>query len=155
MRRTSAIILGTLLILLSLGFSGYSQTVRGYIEKKTVKRGGSARGKVILSIPPELHVNSHRPSDEFFIPTTLRFNHSTFKISRISYPKATLRNFAFSEKPVSVYEGEVVIIFSFFVPADFRGNRIKIAAQLQFQPCSREVCFPPKKVKVMLSAKIK
>ena len=132
-----------------------AQTVSGAIDEKTVKRGKLATGKIILTIPNDLHVNSNKPSDEFLIPTNVTFTSPNIKISKVIYPKAKFKKFSFSEKPLSIYEGQAVINFTFLIPANFKNNEVNIDAVVQFQACNHEVCFPPKKQKITLSAKIK
>ncbi|HLM60518.1 MAG TPA: hypothetical protein VK308_06935 [Pyrinomonadaceae bacterium] len=56
---------GIFLFLIFLAFGSVetnAQTVSGSIG--TVKRGGSTKGTVVLSIPGGLHVNSSRPNSE-------------------------------------------------------------------------------------------
>ena len=132
-----------------------AQTVSGAINGKTVKRGKLASGKIILIIPNDLHVNSNKPSDEFLIPTNVKFNSSNVKVGKIIYPKAIFQKFNFSEKPLSVYEGQIIIKFTFLIPVNFKNKEVNIDAVVQYQACNQEVCFAPKKIKITLSAKIK
>ncbi len=132
-----------------------AQTVSGAIDEKSIKRGKSATGKIVLTIPNELHINSNKPSDEFLIPTTVKFSDSNVKPGKITYPKATFQKFKFSESPLSIYKGLTVIKFTFTIPANFKDKEVKINAEVQYQACNEEVCFAPKKTKIILSAKVK
>ena len=155
MKKLTIIIPIFLLIFLICGKSMMAQTVSGAIDEKTVKRGKLASGKIILTIPNDLHVNSNKPSDEFLIPTNVTFTSPNIKISKVIYPKAKFKKFSFSEKPLSIYEGQAVINFTFLIPANFKNSEVMLDAEIQFQACNHEVCFPPKKQKITLSAKIK
>ncbi len=143
----------TLVFLLFSVASLSAQTVSGSLGP--IKRGGSARGKIVLSIPSGLHVNSNRPENEFAIPTRVRIFAKGVKLSAVNYPRGTTRNFEFTNKPISVYEGQTSFGFTVFVPERFRGENISIRAAVRFQACTDEVCYPPKTVEITLSAKIK
>src|SRR4051812_22349748 len=90
-----------------------AQTVSGLIDKKTIRRGRAASGRIILTIPSDLHINSSKPNDEFTVPTSVKFNGSNVKINRIIYPKGIFQKFDFSSIPLSVYEGQAIIKFTF------------------------------------------
>lgn len=132
-----------------------AQTVSGSIGKTTVKRGTTVKGKIVLDIPPELHVNSSIPENEFTIPTTIKLSGKGIRITKIKYPKGVDRKFEFSETPINVYEKRAVMDFSFFVPRSFKGGIINIRAVVGYQACTTEVCYPPKKAAVNLTAKVK
>lgn len=132
-----------------------AQTVSGSIAKKTIKRGTTAKGKIILDIPESIHVNSSIPENEFTIPTTVKFSGKGVKITELKYPKGTNRKFEFSETPINVYEKRAVMNFSFFVSRFFKGKEITIRAVVGYQACTIEVCYPPKKETIKLTAKVR
>jgi hypothetical protein len=132
-----------------------AQTVSGSLNKNAVKRGTTASGKIILEIPADLHVNSSIPENEFTIPTTVKLSGSGIRITKLKYPKGIDKKFEFSETPINVYEKRVEMNFSFFVPPNFKGKIVRIRAVVGFQPCSAEVCYPPKRETINLTATIK
>jgi hypothetical protein len=132
-----------------------AQTVSGSIGDGSVARGGKARGSVVLSIPGGLHVNSNRPASEYAIPTTVRLIGNGVKVSGVSYPRGRNRKFQFSENLINVYEGRAAFPFTVAVPANYRGNTIRVRAIIRYQACTEEVCYPPKSTEVTLSAKVK
>ena len=129
-----------------------AQTVSGSIVNAT--RGGKARGSVVLSIPGGLHVNSNRPASEYAIPTTVKLSGSGVKVSGVSYPRGRNRKFQFSENVINVYEGRAAFPFTVTVPANFRGNTVRVRAVVRYQACTDEVCYPPKTTEVTLSGKV-
>jgi DsbC/DsbD-like thiol-disulfide interchange protein len=129
-----------------------AQNVSGSVANAT--RGGKARGSVVLSIPGGLHVNSNRPASEYAIPTTVKLAGSGVKVSGVSYPRGRNRKFQFSENMINVYEGRAAFPFTVTVPANFRGNTVRIRAVVRYQACTDEVCYPPKTVEVTLTGKI-
>jgi len=130
-----------------------AQTVTGSIG--TVSRGGSVRGTVTLSIPGGLHVNSNRPNSEYAIPTTVRVSAVGAKTSAVSYPRGRNRKFQFSENAINVYEGTVSFSFNLTVPANFKGNVVRVRAVVRYQACTDEVCYPPRNKEVTLTARVR
>ena len=135
------------------GIFANAQTVTGSIG--SVARGGSTKGTVVLSVPGGLHVNSSRPNSQFAIPTNVKISAVGAKTGAVSYPRGKNRKFQFSEDTLNVYEGTVSFPFNLTVPANFKGNVVKIRAVVRFQACTEEVCYPPKTKEVTLTAQIK
>ena len=150
--------LGPLLAVIALVLAGAAaqasgQTVSGSISDTA--RGGRGRGSVVLSIPGGLHVNSNRPSSEYAIPTTVRLRASGAKVSGVIYPRGRNRKFQFSENPINVYEGRAVFPFTLAVPANFKGNAVRVRAVVRYQACTDEVCYPPRTVEITLTGKVR
>lgn len=143
-----------LLFLTGATTEAHAQNVSGSIG--AVGRGGSAKGSIVLSIPGGLHVNSNRPSGEYYIPTSVRLTAvGGAKVSGVTYPRGRNRKFQFSEKALNVYEGTVSFPFTLTVPANFKGNVVRVRAVVRFQACNDEVCFPPRTKEVTLTARVK
>ena len=147
-------------ILLSLAFiflaggliETNAQTVSGSIG--TVKRGGSTRGTIVMSIPGGLHVNSSRPNSEYAIPTVVKVSAVGAKVGGVSYPRGRNRKFGFSESSINVYEGRTAFNFNLTVPANFKGSVVRVRAVVRYQACTDEVCYPPKSKEITLTAKV-
>lgn len=139
--------------MLSAGAS--AQTVTGRLLEDSVSRGSVVKGAIELAIPEGLHVNSNKPFSEYAIPTTVRISGIGFKPGGIIYPKGTNRKFQFSESELNVYEGDVSIPFTFFLPRRFRGGILRVEAVVTYQACTEEVCFSPKETTIFMSAKVR
>lgn len=133
----------------------YAQTASGKLAKNVIRRGTSVKGKIFLDIPAELHVNSGIPENEFMIPTTVKLSGNGIRVTKLKYPKGVDRKFEFTETPINVYEKRVEFDFTFFVPRSFRSKTVRIRAVVGFQPCSENICYPPKKETVNLTANIR
>ena len=129
-----------------------AQTISGSIG--TVKRGGSTKGTIVMSIPGGLHVNSNRPNSEYAIPTVVRVSAVGAKIGGVSYPRGKNRKFGFSEDTLNVYEGRAAFGFNLTVPANFKGNVVKVRAVVRYQACTDEVCYAPKSKEITLTARV-
>ncbi len=133
--------------------SANAQTVSGSIG--AVKRGGAAKGTIVMNIPGGLHVNSSRPNSEFAIPTSIKISATGAKVSAVKYPPGKNRRFGFSEDTLNVYENRAVFNFNVSVPANFKGNVVKIRAVVRYQACTDEVCYAPKSKEVTLTAAVR
>jgi DsbC/DsbD-like thiol-disulfide interchange protein len=151
-----AIIFIGVLLLAGTVVSASAQTVSvsGAIGKGSVARGSTTKGTVTMSIPGGLHVNSSRPGSEYAIPTSVRVTATGAKAGGVTYPRGRSRKFAFSEDSLNVYEGRVTFNFNLTVPANFRGNSVRVRATVHYQACTNEVCYPPTSKTVNLTAKV-
>ena len=63
----------TTLIFIAGGiYQANAQDISGSIG--AIKRGGSGRGTIVMSVPGGLHVNSSRPNSEYAIPTSVKIS---------------------------------------------------------------------------------
>lgn len=120
-----------------------------------VKRGGSVRGTIVMNVPGGLHANSNRPGSEYAIPTVVRVSAPGAKVSAVSYPRGKTRKFGFSEDALNVYEGRNSFGFNLTVPANYKGNTVKVRATVRYQTCTDEVCYPPRTQEITLTAKVR
>lgn len=140
------------LFLIGFATGANAQSFSGSIG--TVKRGGSIRGSIVMDIPGGTHVNSNRPNSEYAIPTVVRISAVGAKIGAIGYPRGKSRKFDFSEDAINVYEGRTTFSFNLSVPANFKGNVVKIRAVIKYQACTEQVCYPPKSKEITLTARV-
>lgn len=140
-------------LLFFAGIVANAQSISGSIG--AVTRGGSTNGTIVMSIPGGLHVNSNRPNSQYAIPTTVKVSAVGAKTGTVSYPRGKNRKFQFSEDTLNVYEGTVSFSFKLTVPANFKGNTVKVRAVIRYQACTEEVCYPPKTKEITLTARVK
>lgn len=100
---------------------------------------------VEMTLGPKWHVNSHTPAEDFLIPTDLTLKASAGKLSPIRYPKHVEKKFAFSDKPLRVYEGTVRFETDLDLAAGANGM-VSLSGTLGYQACNDEQCFMPEKV---------
>jgi len=130
-----------------------AQTINGSIG--AVKRGGAVKGTIVMDIPSGLHVNSSRPNTDYAIPTVVSLSAAGAKVGSVMYPRGKNRKFEFSEDTLNVYENRAVFGFNVAVPANFKGNTVKIRAVVRYQACTEQVCYPPKSKEITLTAKVR
>jgi Disulphide bond corrector protein DsbC len=118
--------------------------VNGFLSLDKVQRGRSAQAAIVLEIPNGYHVNSNRPGNKFSIATALKVEApGGIRIGPVSYPRAELRKFSFSEERVAVFEGRAILRFNVTVPANYQTGVSQLRVRLRYQSCTDEVCFPP------------
>jgi DsbC/DsbD-like thiol-disulfide interchange protein len=130
-----------------------AQTINGSIG--AVKRGGAVKGTIVMNIPNGLHVNSSRPNSEYAIPTSVNLSAPGVKLGSVMYPRGTNRKFEFSDDTLNVYENRAVFNFNVAVPANYKGNTVKIRAVVRYQACTDQVCYPPKNKEITLTARVR
>ena len=115
-----------------------------YPEQITLRAGKPAKIDLHFRIAPGLHINSHSPSEEELIPTTLAIpDGSGVRLDSAVYPAGT--DFALPIDPktrLSVYTGDFTIQARIVATA---GNHL-VEARLRYQACDNNVCMPPKTI---------
>ncbi len=117
--------------------------------------GTSFRLVVVADVRPGWHVNSHTPNEDFLIPTQVSLVAGPgLTVSPPKYPAHREMKFAFSEKPLAVYEGRVLFRFDGTVDASAIPGPRTLTATVEFQPCNDEQCLPPAKVTATLDMEV-
>ncbi len=115
------------------------------VPPASVVAGAKTTVVVEMTLGPKWHVNSHTPAEDFLIPTDLTLKASAGKLSPIRYPKHVEKKFAFSDKPLRVYEGTVRFETDLDLAAGANGT-VSLSGNLGYQACNEEQCFMPEKV---------
>ena len=123
------------------------QEVTATVQEARVGAGGSGEATVRLDIAEGYHVHANPASDKFYVATELRAE-PTGGITPGGpvYPPAVSRKLGFSDKPLSVYEGSVVIRLPLRAASDASKGRHTLRARVRVQPCNDEVCKPPREL---------
>ena len=82
-----------------------------FVSLEPVPRGKSFEIAVVVEIAKGFHMNSHKPTDPYLIPTTLTPQlPSGFDVVDTIYPDGHQEKFSFSpNKPLNVYTGKVIL----------------------------------------------
>ena len=118
--------------------------VSGHLSVDKVERGRTVQAVVEMDIPSGFHVNSNRPLEKFLIATQLQIQAPLgVRVGTVVYPRPVLRNLKFSKNRVSVFEGHTIMRVNVTVPANFGPSSTELKAQLRYQSCNDDFCFPP------------
>ena len=113
------------------------------------------RAAVLAEIAPGYHINDHHPSLEYLIPTEVKLEPSKqVTVQDITYPKGEAKKFAFSDAPLSVYEGTVRIDVALQVERKTLPGNYEVKGQLAYQACNDHACLPPASVPLLFSFKV-
>ena len=138
----------------------HAQTTPPKIDTRLVlttnkaQAGRMISAALIIDIPPGYHLNAHEPLSRFALPTKIEVQlPEGYKLGPITYPRAVVRKFTFTDERLGVYEKHAIIKFSLRIPSSGRGTT-ELKAILDYQSCSDQVCFPPKKQEATVVLKV-
>lgn len=120
-----------------------------------MKRGATATVPVRVRLREGYHVNSDKPSDQYLIPLTLKWTEGVITGPQVAFPKPAMQKFEFSEKPLSVYDGEFALTSTFKVAPSAPAGLTKLAGKLRYQACNDRMCLPPRTVDVVVPLDIR
>jgi len=129
--------------------SGKVVKIRAAEPVYKLKSGSTVEAAVVIDIEPGYHINSNRPAESFLIPTALKLQPlKGLTVARVVYPKAKLQKFSFSEKPMSVYEGRVLLKFTARALPSIADVIPVVKGKLTVQACNDQQCLRPQTIDV-------
>ena len=127
----------------SRGETGMVQFAGNGVVRVSVDPAADKQHVVLrLRVTKGWHVNAHKPLQDYLIPTVLKATSGkqTASVS-ISYPDPLLKKLEFSEKPMSLYDGDFELTARFDKAGDGTATAI-----LDVQTCSDTICLQPEKL---------
>jgi hypothetical protein len=112
------------------------------------KRGAQTEIPVRFTIRPGHHINSNQPAEDYLIPTVLNWTPGPLEAKGVAYPKPESVKYEFSEKPLLVWSGTIMVRTKFAVAAGTPPGTVKLSGKLRYQACNDKACFPPKTLEV-------
>jgi DsbC/DsbD-like thiol-disulfide interchange protein len=129
---------------------------QAYVSLDPVPRGREFEVAITVEIARGFHMNSHKPSDDYLIPTTITPQLPPgIKLADTIYPAGQLKKFTFSpNKPLDVYTGSVTLKLKLLAQANAALGNMTIPVTLRYQACNDAACLPPVKVPVNVALEI-
>ena len=128
---------------------------RMVLATDAVHPGSAAKAALVAEIPSGYHINDHKPSLDYLIPTDLKLEpNKQIEVAKIDYPKGELLKLAFSDTPLSVYQGKIVVGVALKVTPAIAPGSYPVKGKFAYQACNNHACFPPASVPVVLSIKV-
>jgi thiol:disulfide interchange protein DsbD len=113
------------------------------------------KAAVVAHVKAGYHINAHHPSLNYLIPTEVQFDRSSAaSVERVIYPAGRLVRFAFSDTPLAVYEGDVLIGLVLRLGRPDASTEIQLRGKLSYQACNNHACMAPTSVPVTLAVPI-
>jgi len=140
---------------------GWAQNNSSVVEAHAVMATDAAHANsplklaVLAQVAAGYHINDHKPSLDYLIPTELKVEPSNqFTVKDVVYPKGTPKRFAFSDAPLSVYEGTVVVGTLLQAGKDVRAGTYALKAKFAYQACNDHACLPPTSVPLTVTIRV-
>ncbi|MES1262229.1 MAG: protein-disulfide reductase DsbD domain-containing protein [Acidobacteriota bacterium] len=118
------------------------------------KKGSEVVVTLKASLPAGYHANSNKPTEAYLIPLTLKWTGGPLQMDAITYPKAEMEKYSFSDKPISVVTGEFSIATKFKVPAEAANGPAAQTGTLRYQACDNKACYPPKTLPINVTVSV-
>ena len=132
-------------------------STKTYVSMDPVPQGKEFQAAIVVKINSGYHMNSHKPSDSYLIPTTVtpQLPAGFTLAGEPSYPAGKNEKFPFSpDKPLNVYTGSVT--FRLKLTADEKAalGKTSIPVTFRFQACNLSACLPPVKIPLTLDVNV-
>lgn len=122
---------------------------KAHVSVSPVPRGSTFDVTVDVGIMQGFHMNAHKPSEDYLIPTTLTAKlPAGLKELETTYPPGVEKKLSFTDKPLLVYTGKFTVTAKFSVEANAPLGKVKLPFTLQYQACNDAVCLPPVRIPV-------
>ncbi len=139
-----SILFFTIKIPAQFGFNQDLIKVNTFQSLDKVYSGSEFKIALKINIDEEWHINSNQPYEDYLIPTELTIDENEiFKLGNVAYPKAHDFKFAFSDSPLSVWEGEIIIGAIIQVAEDVEPGSYALIVNLEYQACNNMSCLAP------------
>ncbi|RKY55382.1 MAG: thiol:disulfide interchange protein, partial [Candidatus Neomarinimicrobiota bacterium] len=156
--KTKLPIILTFFILFALTSFGKSTNsilkIETYLSTNGVYKGQDFNAAIVVKLKEPWHINSSKPLDEFVVPTEIRFEESEYiTITNIHFPPHEIKNLSFSDEPLAVYQGDIIITVSGKI-LERAQEKVILKGHLLYQGCNDQVCIAPKDTPFSLSIPI-
>ena len=123
-----------------------------YVSIDPVPQGQTFEAAVVMEISTGFHMNSHKPSEDYLIPTTVTATPPPgITVVDTVYPEGEMKKFTFSpNKPLNVYTGSVTLQLKLQADPKAALGEMSIPVTLRYQACNDTACLPPVKVPVVV-----
>ncbi|MBS3731916.1 MAG: thioredoxin family protein [Desulfobacterales bacterium] len=124
-------------------------------EVYAVSPGGRTNFQLRVDLHENWHINSHQPKKAYLVPSQLELPpDSAFTIAALRFPRPRERNFAFSDEPVSVFEGTFTVSGRIRADKEASPGIHQPALEFTYQPCSDDACLSPETLRQEIFLKV-
>jgi len=107
---------------------------------------------VRLDIDKSFHVNSHKPSEQWLIPTALTLSGADGYELEVQFPEPATETYGYTDQPLSVFHGKVQIKATLIRKPTAEATFPPDAAiVLSYQACTETACLPPTTLRLPLT----
>ena len=117
--------------------------------------GSTFKAAVVLKIAEGWHINSHTPTYDYLIGTTLEpVRREGVIVTDVRYPTGEKTKFGFAEDSLSVYQGSPTIFFTVKLSEKVPLGKDTLRAKLEVQSCNEQICLAPASIDVLIPIEI-
>jgi thioredoxin:protein disulfide reductase len=110
---------------------------------------------IVVQVAQGFHINDHKPTLDYLIPTQIKLDASgEFTVKDVAYPKGTLKKFPFSDVPLSVYEGNIVVGVVLQSGKGVPPGAYSLKGKFAYQACNDHACLAPTSVPLAISIRV-
>lgn len=100
-----------------------------------------------VNIESPFHINSEHPTEDYMVPTVVSFEQEEgITFGQPEFPTALIKTLGFSETPLEVYEGTIIIHSSITLASDFEREEVQIRGIIEYQACDDTACLAPEEL---------
>lgn len=120
-----------------------------------VHAGLPQKAAIVADVAAGYHINAHKPSFDYLIPTQVKFEaNNAVAVERSVYPAGKPVKLSFSDDPLSVYQGKFLIGLILKVPHGVSPGVYTLKGKLDYQACNDRACLAPANVPLALTVKV-
>ncbi|MEK6284830.1 MAG: cytochrome c biogenesis protein CcdA [Acidobacteriota bacterium] len=152
----AALVLGLLPLTVLAQGSDRVVKAKGFASVDGVRPGDKFKVAVAVEVGDGYHINAHRPSLDFLIPTTVKFEPSAgISVAQEKYPAPKHRKFEFApETELAVHEGTLFITAEAQADGTMQQGAANIRALVTVQACNDTQCLAPSDLTVEIPIKV-
>ena len=129
--------------------------LESFLNVDKIKPGEKFKVGLQVTLLNDWHINSNKPSDELLIPTLVEFDSVAFlSFADVEYPAGEMLKFDFSETPLSVYDGTVLITAEVQAAEQLQAGDIVIKGIFSYQACNDLTCLMPAKQNFLIEVPV-
>jgi thiol:disulfide interchange protein DsbD len=130
-------------------------TAAGFLSLSNVPQGGSAQLAIEIQIREPWHVNAHKVTEDFLVPTEVEFDlPEGVTLRGTTYPTGIEKKLDFAESLLLLYQGRTLIGAVVDVDTAAPAREDTVVAHVTFQACDNEKCLLPQTIDVMIPLRI-
>ncbi len=118
--------------------------IKTYQSFDKVFTGSEFKIAIEIDVEEGWHINSHKPYDDYLIPTEVVLpENPNFSLQKVAYPEPHDFKLAFSEEPLSVWEGKIFFGALIKVTENLESGEYRLIVELNYQACNDMSCLAP------------
>ena len=118
-------------------------TVEAFATHRRAAPGQRVHAAFRIRIDRGWHVNSHRPTQDYLIPTAISLKAGPAIAGSVTYPEGESVALPFSQEAMSVYQGTVWFHLPVEIAREAPGGPTQLVFEVVTQPCDDRRCLAP------------